>query len=213
MYNRAIMIRTQARDSGIERYAEQFADSIDELNRVSGMYLLVAQMLPTDPEVDFHTWVDERKGQGEISLVENRHLGVLYAQLSLASEALCDTATETIAKHVPIMSVAELQAAAEAANATDGAALAALGLASPPEPDETTARLVTAGLASPRPEVREGAINAAFLLKWPVFQQPIADALAREDRDDLRRILEAAATVCDPAWPGFDADALETDGD
>jgi hypothetical protein len=104
------------------------------------------------------------------------------------------------------LSVAELQRAAEATAGTDGAALVGLGLASPPDLDATTARLVTAGLASPTPGVREGAIYAAFLLKWPVFRQSIAEALAREDRDDLCRMLEAAATVCDPAWPGFGSD-------
>ncbi len=202
MCHRVLIVRAGPGRGSLDDWELNLNKALQELRAVTGMHFVAEQILPSDPDVDFCTWTDERLGRGQISLVENRHLGVLYVQLGLASDADCESAAQTISKHVPIWSIAELQETASAAAGTDGAVLAKLGLASPPGFDPTTARLITAGLTSDRPDVREGAIYAAFLLKWPAFQQPIADALAREDRDDLRRMLEAAAAVCDPASSG-----------
>jgi len=203
MRHRALIVRAEPRRGSLDDWEPHLHKSLQELRAATGMYFVAEQILPSDPEVNFYIWTDERLGRGQIHLVENRHLGVLYVQLSLASDTDCESVAQTISKHIPICSITELRDTAKAAAGTNGAALAKLGLASPPDFNPTTADLIIAGLASHKPDVREGAIFAAFLLKWPAFQQPIADALAREDREDLRRILEAAATVCDPAWPGF----------
>ena len=70
-----------------------------------------------------------------------------------------------------------------------------LGLFGASAPDDMTTSLVADGIASADTVVRERSIYAAFLLKWPAFQQPLAAGLEREEREDLRRMLEAAALV------------------
>ncbi len=214
MIYRALVLRTEP-SKALDDYVRPFNAALQELRGATGAYFVMEQGVPEDPDVDTCTWTDERLGQGEISLVENRRLRVIYAQLGLVTESVCDTAARAIAKHVPIMSLTELKLTAERANGSDGGALARLGLAGPAELDVDIARLVSTGLASSDRGVREGAIYATFLLKWPAFQPPIATALAREDHDDLRRMLEAAATVTDPSWTGFDGSraTIEARGD
>ncbi|MBE7451092.1 MAG: hypothetical protein HS111_20015 [Kofleriaceae bacterium] len=174
---------------------------LQELRETTGMYFVFAPVPISDPDIEARLWIDERKGLGEAALIENRNLGVIYIQLSLATSALCATAAAAIGAHVRPATVAEVQDEAARPDA-DGAALVKLGLLGASAPDDTTTRLVVEGIASADAVVRERAIYAAFLLKWPAFQQPLAAALEREEREDLRRMLEAAATVCDSAWPG-----------
>ncbi|MCL4225286.1 MAG: hypothetical protein KJZ91_12555 [Myxococcales bacterium] len=167
------------------------------------MFFLHVPTAIEDPDVDMFVWVDERRGAGEVALIDNRHLGVLYVQLSLVSKEDCAVVADAISAAVCLATVDQLRDEAARPDA-DGAALVKLGLLGASAPDDTTTRLVVEGIASADAVVRERAIYAAFLLKWPAFQQPLAAALEREEREDLRRMLEAAATVCDPAWPGFD---------
>jgi hypothetical protein len=203
MEHRVLIVDYKSTRDSFDDLVRAVMRGLGTLRHEIDVFFLYVPIASDDPDVDMFVWVEERRGAGEIALIDNRHLGTLYVQLSLVSAADCAAVADAIGAEVPLATVDQLQNEAARPDA-DGAALVKLGLLGAPAPDEATTRLVTDGIASSNPVTRERAIYAAFLLKWAAFQQPLAAALEREEREDLRRMLEAAAAVCDAAWPGFD---------
>jgi hypothetical protein len=65
--------------------------------------------------------------------------------------------------------------------------------------DDRVFDAVVVALRHADPDVRRSAANAAGLLAWPEFAEPLHDLAGREQTEEVRLMAERALLLCSPA--------------
>lgn len=146
------------------------------------------------------SWRDTQTGAVEIDLHQNPEVPVRSVSVSAGAEENARLLASVVARALPVLSLAELQAGCAAEVFTRGAllrlAIGQLGIPDAGEDPDTT-RIFAAALRDPRPDVaREAAVGAVFL-GWPALRAEVTAAAEAHPLEEVRRSMAAALA----RWP------------
>lgn len=159
----------------------------------TGQFFTYERTFEREPGVVVHTFWDPLNVTFDLRLVCDDRMGARYVDVKLPDPDKRRAILDELAKHLPVVPAAALKDGVRNGGGEGAWLRMALGVGA--AFDREALDLVREGLASPVPDRRRGAAQAAALLEWPQLKEPVQEALGAELDPDVRPLLELAAQV------------------
>jgi hypothetical protein len=131
----------------------------------------------------------------ELSVVSDTDNNVRYLALVARTADELETLAQAASAEVPARTLDELRSEAEQSVAEDPQALIRLAIGAPERFDAETARVIVDSFASEQDVVRFRAVEAASLIGWPEFAEPLRTIAASDRNEGVRAMAAEALTV------------------
>jgi hypothetical protein len=174
---------------------ERLEQALLVLDKQYGMLFVYQETEEMGP-AQVHSYVEIRKQQTTIQLVEDAAIPATYLIVEAGTPAQVSQIAAEVRKRLPFVSVSELQQQARKHMAEDPQALMRLAIGAGEEQDTQTLGVVVSGLQHPDAQVRDAAAMAAGTLRWPGFVPVLRQLVEADPRPSVRSIAQQALEAC-----------------